>query len=407
MDSDGTSFQITPISAGPKEKLITLTPLNKNAWNSYDLDLTQFTGVSMSEIFQFKIVGAGTFYIDNLYLYDNSATVDTEVPTAFTATKGLVTSEGVELLLNATDNSGAINYEISYGTTKLVVGGVSGVQKAYTVANLLGNTDYSFSIVAKDPTGNAAANTITVTAKTATAIPAAPTPTLAAANVISIFSDAYTNVAATNFFPGWGQATVATLVQLAPNNSAIKYAGLNYQGMELGSHVNAGTMTKLHIDVFTENETSLKITPISTGKEFLVSLAPLALNTWNSFDIPLTSFTGVVMSDVFQFKFEGSGGKTVYIDNLYFHNGTSAVSELKENVLVSMYPNPVQDQLIIKSALEINQVIVRNLLGQNVKSFMMNSREASIDLNGISAGNYFITLKLANGQSSTQKFVKL
>jgi hypothetical protein len=72
-----------------------------------------------------------------------------------------------------------------------------------------------------------------------------------------------------------------------------------------------------------------------------------------------------------------------------------------------MYPNPVQDQLNIKSALEINQVIVRNLLGQNVKSFMMNSREASIDLNGISAGNYFITLKLANGQSSTQKFVKL
>jgi hypothetical protein len=177
--------------------------------------------------------------------------------------------------------------------------------------------------------------------------------------------------------------------------------------MELGSHVNAGTMTKLHIDVFTENETSLKITPISTGKEFLVSLAPLVLSTWNSFDIALTSFTGVVMSDVFQFKFEGSGGKTVYIDNLYFHNGTTAVSELKENVLVSMYPNPVQDQLNIKSALEINQVIVRNLLGQNVKSFMMNSREASIDLNGISAGNYFITLKLANGQSSTQKFVKL
>lgn len=405
--ADGTSFQITPISAGPKEKLITLTPLNKNAWNSYDLDLTQFTGVSMSEIFQFKIVGAGTFYIDNLYLYDNSAAVDTEVPTAFTATKGLVTSDGVELLLNATDNSGAINYEISYGTTKLVVGGVSGVQKAYTVANLLGNTDYSFSIVAKDPTGNAAANTITVTAKTATAIPAAPTPTLAAANVISIFSDAYTNVAATNFFPGWGQATVATLVQLAPTNAALKYATLNYQGMELGSHVNAGTMTKLHVDVFTENETSLKITPISTGKEFLLSLAPLALSTWNSFDIPLTSFTGVVMSDVFQFKFEGSGGKTVYIDNLYFHNGTTAVSDLKENILVSMYPNPVQDRLNIVSAQEINQVVVRNLLGQNIKTIMVNNREASIDLNGISSGNYFITLKLANGQSSTQKFVKL
>lgn len=404
---DGTLFQITPISAGPKEKLITLTPLNLNGWNSYDIDLSQFTGVSMSEIFQFKIVGAGTFYIDNLYLYDSSATVDTEIPTAFTATKGLVTSENVEVILNATDNSGALNYEISYGTTKLIVGGVSGVQKSYIIANLLGNTDYSFSIVAKDPTGNAASNTITITAKTAASIPAAPTPTRAAANVISIFSDAYTNIANTNFFPGWGQATAASTVTLAVGNQAMKYATLNYQGMELGSHVNAGSMAALHIDVYTENETSLKVTPISPGKELLVALAPLALNTWNSFDIPLTSFTGVNMTDVFQFKFEGSGGKTVYLDNIYFHDGSTAVKSVYADKSITIFPTSVADNLNIKSEKEISLITVRNLLGQALKTVNVVGNEKSIDVSNLSAGNYLVSVKLTSGLVSTYKIIKL
>jgi len=405
--ADGTTLQITPISVGPKENLITLTPLLKNAWNSYDLDLGQFTGVVTSEIFQFKIVGDGTVYIDNLYLYDNTATVDTEAPTALTAIKGAVTSDAVELLLNATDNSGAVNFEITYGTTKLTVGGISGVQKSYTVTGLLGGTDYSFSIVAKDITGNTSANAVIVTAKTATSIAAAPTPTRPAANVISIFSDAHTNVTNTNFFPGWGQSTVATQVQLAPDNSSLKYANLNYQGIELGSHVNASAMSKLHIDVYTENETALQVTPISTGKEFLVALSPLVLNKWNSYDIPLSSFTGVVMSDVFQFKFVGSGVKTVYIDNLYFHDGTTAVNEVYADKSIKIYPTAVSKDLNIKSEKEMSQVLVCNLLGQTLKIITVTGLEKTIDLSAISAGNYFITVKLTTGLVSTYKIVKL
>jgi len=405
--ADGTTLQITPISTGPKEKLITLTPLTKNAWNSYDLDLTQFTGVVTSDIFQFKIVGDGTIYIDNLYLYDNTASVDTEAPTALIATKGAVTSDAVELLLNATDNSGAVNFEITYGTTKLIVGGVSGVQKSYTVTGLLGGTDYSFSIVAKDVTGNTSVNTVVVTAKTAASITAAPTPTRPAANVISIFSDAYTNVANTNYFPGWGQSTVATQVQLATGNSALKYANLNYQGMELGSHVNAGTMIKIHLDVYTENETMLQITPISPAKEFLVTLSPLVLNTWNSYDILLSSFTGVVMSDVFQFKLVGSGGKTVYIDNLYFHDGTTALWGVSADKSIKIYPTMVSNEINIKSEKEMSQVQVRNLLGQTLKTMSATGRDASIDLSTLSAGNYFVTVKLTTGLVSTYKIVKL
>jgi hypothetical protein len=99
----------------------------------------------------------------------NFTTLDTEVPTAFTATTGSVTFNSVELLLNATDNSGSINYTISYGSGPTVVNttGTSGVQKSNIITGLTASTDYSFSVVAKDASNNAAANNpIIVTATT-------------------------------------------------------------------------------------------------------------------------------------------------------------------------------------------------------------------------------------------------
>ncbi|MDD4991299.1 MAG: T9SS type A sorting domain-containing protein [Paludibacter sp.] len=407
-----TSLQIFCISHSTGEKYVQLTPLNLNAWNSFDIPLTSFTsqGLSMADLFQFKIVGAGgnIVYFDNLYFYDNTASVDTQAPTSFTATAGTIASDGVELLLNATDDSGAISYTISYGAGPTVVStsGVSGVQKSYTISGLTASTAYSFSVVAKDATGNSAANSpVVVSATTLAGLPAAPTPTLAAAKVISIFSDAYTNVAATNFYPGWGQSTVASATTMG-GNAAMKYTTFNYQGVELGSHVNASAMTKLHVDIYPTTETAVRITPISPGHELSISLTPLTANTWNSFDLLLSSFTGVVTSDIYQFKFDGGTGKTFYMDNLYFYNDTATGLNAAESSNTICYPNPVVDKLTVSAQSEISQVAVRNLLGQSVKVVSVNSTSKSIDLSSIASGHYFVTVKLANGQVSTQKLVK-
>ena len=99
----------------------------------------------------------------------NFTTLDTEAPTAFTATTGAVTFNSVELLLNATDNSGSISYTISYGSGPTVVNtiGTSGVQKSLIITGLSASTDYTFSVVAKDASNNAAVNNpISVTATT-------------------------------------------------------------------------------------------------------------------------------------------------------------------------------------------------------------------------------------------------
>ncbi|WP_298224871.1 glycosyl hydrolase family 16 [Flavobacterium sp.] len=147
---------------------------------------------------------------------------------------------------------------------------------------------------------------------------AAPTPTTAAANVTSVFSDAYTNIAGTDLNPGWGQTTVATQVPIAGNNT-LKYLGLNYQGIQLGSAQNVTSKNFLHLDYYTANSTSLKVYLISPGPvEKSYTLTVPSLGGWNSVDIPLSSFAPVNLANVIQLKFDGNGN--IYLDNIYFKN---------------------------------------------------------------------------------------
>jgi hypothetical protein len=147
---------------------------------------------------------------------------------------------------------------------------------------------------------------------------AAPTPTVAAANVISVFSDTYTNIAGTNLNPGWGQATVATQTPIAGNNT-LKYTGLNYQGIQLGSAQNVSGMTHLHIDYYSTNSTALNAYLISTGPvEKAKALTVPTASGWVSLEIPLANFSPVNLADIIQLKFDGNGD--IYLDNIYFHN---------------------------------------------------------------------------------------
>lgn len=147
---------------------------------------------------------------------------------------------------------------------------------------------------------------------------AAPTPTQAASSVISIFSDTYTNVSGTNMNPNWGQATQTSIVSIAGNNT-MKMASLNYQGIQFGSNQDVSSKTYLHIDYYTANSTSLKIYLISPGPvETPYTLTVPSTGGWRSLDIPLTSFSPVNLSSVFQIKFDGNG--EIYVDNIYFRN---------------------------------------------------------------------------------------
>jgi hypothetical protein len=145
---------------------------------------------------------------------------------------------------------------------------------------------------------------------------AAPVPTFNPTDVISVFSDSYTNVDGTDLNPSWGQSTVVSQVSVDGNNT-LKYAGLNYQGIQLGSNQNLTEMGYLHLDYWSASSTSLNVYLISPGPNETAYPLTVPTSGWTSVDIPLSSFSTVDLSDVFQFKFDGNGD--IFIDNIFFH----------------------------------------------------------------------------------------
>ncbi len=156
-------------------------------------------------------------------------------------------------------------------------------------------------------------------------ISAAPTPTQAEADVISVYSDAYTDVSGTDFNPNWGQATVVTEESIAGDNVQL-YTGLNYQGIVLGSSQDVSGMEFLHLDYWTANSTALNTFLISSGPvETGNALTVPTGGGWTSVDIPLGDFSPVDLADVIQLKFDGDGD--VYLDNIYFYKEPTPAAE--------------------------------------------------------------------------------
>ena len=367
------------------EKPFALQITTANQWQSFEIPLSAFV-MPQYAIWQFKIDGGNaannTLYIANWYLYNSDSTPDTQAPTTPTATAGAVTSITAVLSgLTATDNSGMVKFEITYPglATPIVVGGQSGVPIDYTVTGLNGGTTYTFTIFALDRAGNRSASSVQVTATTATALAVpttpAPTPTVPASQVISIYSNAYTQAVPWVFNQWnspttWSDFTVGTDVMK-------KLSGFTYVGMELNGNQpipDCSGMTNLHIDVWTPNATLFQISPIGGG-ELLYTCTPLNLETWNSYDIPLTAFTSKVnLASIIQMKLNSAGPatvNTVYVDNIYFYNGTPAGlnSTLANGVKVFafdgvLYVSGSKDAVVVYNSL--GQVVYQSVSAENL-----------------------------------------
>jgi hypothetical protein len=144
-------------------------------------------------------------------------------------------------------------------------------------------------------------------------------------SVVSIFSDKYEDIAGTDFNPGWGQATQ---VDVDTTAGEITYTGLNYQGTQF-TNTDVSEYEYVNVEYYSDDATSLEFFLISSGEgeETAYDLAPaMQVGEWNSIQIPLSHFTAVDLTDVFQFKVVGDGA--VKFRNWHF--GGSAASLLPE-----------------------------------------------------------------------------
>jgi len=411
---DQTSVNIFCISriSGEKKKTLALT---LGQWNEFNIPISDFTsqGLQAHDIYQFKLDGGNssgkTFYLANLYFWTDAAN-DTQAPTALTASKGIVTGDGVYLNLNATDNSVVVFFEITYNAIVVKTSSSSAVTKQIKIENLTAGTDYSFSIVAKDRSGNTLTNPVVVTATTLAPMPAAPVPTIEASKVISVYSDSYTNIMGPNYWEDWYKNKFST-VMLGGNNTTLKNSAECCFGTSFTTPtIDITGMTKLHLDVYPETNTAMKFGMYVNDFGDVNKALTLITGQWNQIDLSLaelkTLFPAADFRKVKQISFQNVLG-TFYLDNLYFYNDAfNSVSNPSVSD-IQVFPNPMNDRLQIKSNSNIKTIEIRNLMGQLVKTSTLNSVEQVIEIADLPPANYVVVITLANGQLSNHKVIKL
>ena len=132
-----------------------------------------------------------------------------------------------------------------------------------------------------------------------------------------IYSDA-ANVTGFDSCPNWGQATVCAGEQTIAGNKVLKYSNLNYEGLDWSANPqNVSTKSKLHIDFWSPDLTSVKVSIISTGKENAYTQV-LTTGVWNGVDIDLSNYTVPDKTAIIQIKLESTTPGTLFVDNIYF-----------------------------------------------------------------------------------------
>lgn len=312
-----TALDFYLINLSPSvEQKITVNP-TQSGWNSFDIPLTSFSSINKSNIGQFKLVstpfGGPTVYLDNIYFWKSAGT---PTITGFSVPTKYIGDAAFSLTAPTSNSTGAFTYTSSNTSVATISGStvtIVGVGSTTITANQAADASYS-----------AGSTSAILNVRYPAPSTAAPTPIRSASIVKSLFSDAYTNVSGTDWYPNWGQSTIVSDISVSGNTTK-RYDNLNYQGVQFASGVDASAYNHLHIDIYTPNCTAFQLFLINTpGGEQSITLNPTA-NGWNSFDIPLSSYSSINLNNIGQLKLVGTpfGTSTVFLDNIYFWNAVT------------------------------------------------------------------------------------
>lgn len=247
---------------------------------------------------------------------------------------------------------------------------------------------------------------------------AAPTPTRDAANVISMFSNAYTDVPVDTWRTDWsGESVVFSDIQIEGNDTK-KYEGLTFVGIEtVGTPIDleAAEMTHLHVDVWTPNMDSLRIKLVDflgdgfegpngiTEDELTFATAQ---NTWVGLDIPLDDFMMMTgQSDINQFLFVGVPAGTLYVDNIYFYKSDPDATNTPLTGILEVYPNPTTERVNITAPTRMETISLYGMSGRLLGQWTVNAEQYNLDMSNLAPGMYVALVTTADGPL-TVKLVK-
>ena len=163
----------------------------------------------------------------------------------------------------------------------------------------------------------------------------APVPEHHADDVISLFSDAYDDVAVDTWSAGWDVADVEDVE--VEGDATKKYTNLVFAGIEFTSEtIDATGMTHFSFDMWTPDPTldaAFKVKLVDFGPdgawsggddsehEITITRASdpaLVSGEWISYEIPFEDFTGLAAREHLAQLIIAGDPNTVYLDNIYF-----------------------------------------------------------------------------------------
>ncbi len=246
---------------------------------------------------------------------------------------------------------------------------------------------------------------------------AAPTPTENAANVISLFSDEYTDVTVDTWRTPWSSAELEDIT--IQGNPTKKYSQLDFVGIEtVASPLNVTDMTHFHIDVWSANFTFFAVKLVDFGAdgvfgggddvEHQINFDAPAQGQWVELDIPLSDFTGLTTKEhIAQYILVGqpTGANTIFVDNVYFFKdtGTSTYNPNSDQNLIKAFPNPVQLGGQVQLSDLAAQVEVFDVAGKRIFTLQNTSVIPTSAMN--QKGVYLVKMRLSDGAVETKRLV--
>jgi len=350
-------FQITFLLDGVA--FYTYNPAVKNA-STWPFDAEQYL---LLNIAMGGVAGAipsnftqATMEIDYVRVYQNTQ-IDTEAPTNFTATVGNVTSSSVQLLLNASDNSGNVVYSINYNGQNITTASASGVQKSVIIPNLMPTTNYSFSVSASDVAGNVYAN-----------------------NPINLNATTLGVVGCTGTDNEAQQGSFST--------------GYNYAFETIGNDVKI-TFELLDTDKVGVVAFLWRQTPFTEYQMTNIS--------GNTYSYTITNQTiGATISYAVKFAYAGGLSVTKYFTYVVGDNCLLTIDTFELDQF--SFQNPVTDFININTSVTIDKVEIYTLLGKLVLS--SSTTTESIDVKNLAKGLYLLAVYQGNKKSIKKMIVK-
>lgn len=254
-------------------------------------------------------------------------------------------------------------------------------------------------------------------------------PNRPVADVVSIFSDAYSDIGVAAWGPDWGPSS-ARINDGTADGNAVKIidmlGGKVFAGIDFSANkFDASGFTHFHVDYWVSSAIPAGLvfnTKLSNHDETAGSgetsaiqdtQAVSMMGQWVSLDLLLDNFVAASdpanldRADIAQIvitlaRADGNEPVEVFFDNMYFHKNTVLSNDEFSKNTFKAYPNPTQDSWTLKGDSQIQNIRVIDILGKEVMRLSPNNEEAMINGTGLNSGIYFAQIETLLGVDSVK-----